>query len=258
MSTINQLTTGAFLALSMALAIPGVARAQTEKKGIKNIVLVHGAFADGSSWSKVIPLLQSKGFHVFAVQNPLSSLEADVAATKRAIASMDGQVLLIGHSWAGVVITEAGNDPKVAGLLYVDAFAPDDNQSLTDASKDFPPGHGNTAVQLSPSGFLSLSARGIDEDFAQDLPPAERKIIFATQGEWGAQCTTDKVSKAAWKTKPTWFIIGKDDHMINPDLLRHQAKRMKATTIELKSSHIPMVSKPKEVAAFITSAASKL
>lgn len=258
MITINQFTKVALLSLSMAAIIPGVANSQLVKKGIKNIVLVHGAFADGSSWSKVIPLLQSKGYNVFAVQNPLTSLQDDVAATKRAIAAMDGPVLLVGHSWAGVVITEAGNDPKVKGLMYVCAFAPDDNQSLTDVAKDFPPAHGNTAVQVSPSGFLSLSSQGINEDFAQDLPPAERNVIFATQGEWGAQCTTAKVSSASWKNKPTWFIVGTEDHMINPDLERAEAKRMKATTIELKTSHIPMVSQPKNVADFIIAAAQKL
>jgi pimeloyl-ACP methyl ester carboxylesterase len=258
MFTITQLTKGAMLALSMAAVIPGMANSQSVKKGIKNIVLVHGAFADGSSWAKVIPLLQAKGYNVFAVQNPLSSLENDVAATKRAIAAMDGPVLLVGHSYAGVVITEAGNDPNVKGLLYVCAFAPGDNQSLTDVAKDFPPAHGNTAVQVSPAGFLSLSLKGIHEDFAQDLPEAERNVIFATQGEWGAECPTEKVSTASWKNKPTWFIVGTNDHMINPDLEREEAKRMKATTIELKSSHIPMVSQPKKVADFIIAAAQKL
>ena len=258
MFSINHFTKVALLALSIAVAIPAVSKSQSVKKGIKNIVLVHGAFADGSSWAKVIPLLQSKGYNVFAVQNPLSSLEDDVEATKRAIAAMDGEVLLIGHSWAGVVITEAGNDSKVRGLMYVCAFAPDDNQSLTDVAKDFPPAQGNKAVQVSPSGFLSLTSKGINEDFAQDLPPAERNVIFATQGEWGAQCTTARVSTAAWKNKPSWFIVGTNDHMISPDLERAEAKKMKATTIELKTSHVPMVSQPKKVADFIMAAAQKL
>jgi pimeloyl-ACP methyl ester carboxylesterase len=258
MFTIHDITKGALFALSMATVIPGVANSQSVKKGIKNIVLVHGAFADGSSWAKVIPLLQSKGYDVIAVQNPLTSLEDDVAATKRAIASMDGPVLLVGHSWAGVVITEAGNDPKVKGLLYVCAFAPGDNQSMTDVAKDFPPAAGNTQVQVSPSGFLSLSSKGINEDFVQDLPEAERKVMFATQGEWGAQNPTAKVSIAAWKNKPTWFIVATNDHMINPDLERAEAKRMNATTIELKTSHVAMMSQPKKVADFIITAAQNL
>jgi pimeloyl-ACP methyl ester carboxylesterase len=257
MFIIKQLSSIELVALS-TLSMPQNATSQPNVKGVKNIVLVHGAFADGSSWAKVIPLLQSKGYNVFAVQNPLSSLADDVAATKRAIALMDGPVLLVGHSWAGVVITEAGNDPKVSGLVYVCAFAPNDGQSLTDVAKDFPPAHGNTAVQVSPSGFLSLSLAGINDDFAQDLPAAERKVIYATQGEWAATCTTDKISQAAWKTKPSWFIVGANDHMINPDLERVEAKRMKATTLELKSSHVPMVSQPNNVADFIVSAAQKL
>ena len=258
MFTINQFTKCAFIALTMAITIPGIVKSQSVSKGIKNIVLVHGAFADGSSWAKVIPLLQSKGYNVCAVQNPLSSLEDDVVATKRAVASMNGPVLLVGHSWAGVVITEAGNDPKVAGLLYVCAFAPNDGQSLNDIAQTFPPAHGNTAVQASPDGFLSLSSKGINEDFAQDLSPTDRKVVFATQGEWAAKCTSSKVSKAAWKTKPSWFIVGTNDHMINPDLERAEAKTMKAITIELKSSHVPMVSQPEKVAAFIIAAVQKL
>lgn len=258
MFNINQITKCALIALSMATVLPGLAISQSISKGIKNIVLVHGAFADGSSWQKVIPLLQSKGYNVIAVQNPLTSLEDDVAATKRVIASIEGPVLLVGHSWAGVVITEAGNDPKVSGLLYVCAFTPDDGQSLTDVASTFPPASGNTQVQLSPSGFLTLSSQGIHRDFAQDLSEADRNVIFATQGEWAARCTTDKITSAAWKTKPSWFIVGTNDHMINPALERAEAKMIHAATIELKSSHVPMVSKPDKVAEFIITAARSL
>lgn len=258
MKTFKKITQCVLLIWAAMAAACGSSKAQFVSNGVKNIVLVHGAFADGSSWAKVIPLLQSKGYHVIGVQNPLTSLADDVAATRRAIASMDGPVLLIGHSWAGVVITEAGNNPKVAGLLYVCAFAPDEGQSLMDVAKTFPPAHGNSAVQVSEDGFLSLSLKGINDDFAQDLPAADRHVVFATQGEWGAQCTTDRVSRAAWKTRPTWFIVGSDDHMINPDLERAEAKRMKATTLELNSSHVPMVSQPDKVAAFIIKAAQAL
>jgi pimeloyl-ACP methyl ester carboxylesterase len=258
MKTVKIFTKRILLMWALVFIAYGSSNAQSVSKGVKNIVLVHGAFADGSSWSKVIPLLQSKGYRVIGVQNPLTSLADDVAATQRAIASMDGPVLLIGHSWAGVVITEAGNNPKVAGLLYVCAFAPDDGQSLTDLAKTFPPAHGNSAVQVSQAGFLTLSLKGINDDFAQDLPPADRHVVFATQGEWGAQCTIDRISRAAWKIKPSWFIVGADDHMINPDLERAEAKRMKATTLELKSSHVPMVSQPDKVAAFIIEAAQGL
>ncbi|MEH6680268.1 MAG: alpha/beta hydrolase [Sediminicola sp.] len=231
---------------------------QTELQGVQNIVLVHGAFADGSSWSKVVPLLQKEGYNVIAVQNPLSSLADDVAATRRAIAAMNGQVLLVGHSWAGVVITEAGNDPKVSGLLYVCAFSPDEGQSLEDVAKTFPLAPGNTEVQLSPDGFLSLSRKGVNEDFAQDLPSQNRDVIYATQGEWAAKATTEKISHAAWKKRPSWFIVGANDNMINPDLQRAEVKMIGATSIELKTSHVPMVSQPKKVADFIISAAKGL
>src|SRR6266481_5836299 len=148
---------------------------------VKNIVLVHRAFADGSSWSKVIPLLQAKGFHVTAVGNPLTSFADDVAATKRAIAAQDGPTVLVGHSYGGVVITEAGNDPKVTSLVYVSAFAPDAGQSITEISKPFAPPPGLGEARPLSDGFLVLSPKGIEESFAQDLSPADRKLMVATQ-----------------------------------------------------------------------------
>src|ERR1700733_13527952 len=152
----------------------------SHKTGIKNIVLVHGAWADGSSWSKIIPKLQAEGFNVTAVQNPVTSLADDVATTKRIIALQDGPVLLVGHSWGGVVITEAGNDPKVAGLVYVAAFAPDDGQSINDINKN--PAPGLAEVKLD-TGFLRLTLKGVTEYFAQDLPDEEKNILFAIQGQ---------------------------------------------------------------------------
>jgi pimeloyl-ACP methyl ester carboxylesterase len=232
--------------------------ASTAAAQVKNIVFVHGAFADGSSWSKVIPLLQAKGYNVIAVQNPLTSLADDVAATKRAIALMDGPVLLVGHSYGGMVITEAGNDPKVAGLLYVCALIPDNGQAVVDVVKAFPPAPGSAEFKPDASGFLSLSFKGINSYFAQDLPAEERKVVYATQTPWAAQATTDKISQAAWKNKPSWCIIGLNDYMVPSDLARAEAKMIKAQTLELKSSHIPMVSQPRQVADFITSAALKL
>ena len=244
---------GIFLGCFLNIYFAGQLQAQS--KGVKNIIFVHGAFADGSSWARIIPLLEAKGLKVIAVQNPLSSLKNDVDATKRAIALMDGPVLLVGHSWAGVVISEAGNDPKVAGLMYVAAFAPDDNQSLSDVAKTLPAGPGNDEVRPDASGFLSLTPKGIHEDFAQDLPEPERRVILATQGTWSAAAPDEKISKAAWKTKPSWYIIAKKDRMINPDLQRQMAKNIRATTIELNASHVPMISQPSKVAAFIIEAA---
>src|SRR5215475_999432 len=164
--------------------VSGAERAATG--GVKNVVLVHGAFADGSSWSKVIPLLEAKGFKVVAVQNPLSSFAADVATTKRAIANMKGPVLLVGHSYGGAVITEAGNDPNVQGLVYVAAFAPGDGESVADVGKAYPPPPGMAEEIPDADGFISLTNKGVEEDFAPDLSPAERKLIAATQGPTAA------------------------------------------------------------------------
>ncbi|WP_240543650.1 alpha/beta hydrolase [Spirosoma foliorum] len=204
----------------------------------------------------MIPLLEAKGLTAIAVQNPLTSLADDVAAAKRAIASLHGPVLLVGHSWGGVVISEAGNDPNVAGLVYVAAFAPDDAQSLVDASQTAPPAPGLGEAKPDAAGFLSLTQKGIHEDFAQDLPVAERKIIWATQGPWAASATGEKITKAAWRLKPSWYIVASEDCMINPDLQRQFASKIKAATLTLKTSHVPMVSQPEKVAAFIIEAAS--
>lgn len=238
--------------------LPQNAIAQQNLKGVKNIVLVHGAFADGSSWSKIIPLLHAKGYNVTAVQNPLTSFQDDVAATKRAIALADGPVLLVGHSYGGMVITEAGNDPKVAGLLYVCALVPNDGQSVVDVVSAFPAAPGSAEFRQDASGFLSLSPKGIDTHFAQDLSPQDRKVIYATQTPWAAIATTTKITSAAWKTKPSWFIVGLEDGMVPTELARAEAKMIKATTLELKSSHVPMLSQPAKVAAFITEAAAGL
>ncbi|GAB4036112.1 alpha/beta fold hydrolase [Spirosoma gilvum] len=247
---------GALTCIIMALSTPSTADAQSNKTGVTNVVLVHGAFADGSSWSKVIPLLEAKGLTVIAVQNPLTSLADDVAAAKRAIALQNGPVLLVGHSWGGAVITEAGNDPNVAGLVYVAAGAPDEGQSFGEMSQLAPPAPGTGEIRPDASGFLSLTAKGIKEDFAQDLPEAETRLIFATQGPWSAKALSDKISKAAWKTKPSWYIAASEDRMINPDLQQTLAKKIKATTLTIKASHVPMVSQPEKVAAFILEAAS--
>ncbi len=223
----------------------------------KNIVLVHGAWADGSSWARIIPSLQAKGYHVVAVQNPLTSLEDDVAATRQAIARLDGPVLLVGHSWGGVVITQAGDDPKVAGLVYVAAWVPDEGQTMKDLAKDYPPSPAGPEFRPDGAGFLTLSRQGMHQHFVQDLPPGDRELVYATQGPWAAKNFETKVSRVAWKTKPSWNIVAADDHMIHPDQQRFQARRMKATTIEVKSGHAPMLSEPDKVAAFILQAAGQ-
>ncbi|HEX9130195.1 MAG TPA: alpha/beta hydrolase [Gemmatimonadaceae bacterium] len=244
------------LALASILTA-GVDQPRTEisSAAVKNVVLVHGAYADGSSYSKVIPLLEAKGLHVTAVQNPLSSLADDVAATKRALALQDGPVILVGHSSAGMVITEAGNDPKVVGLVYISAIVPDDGQSASDALKGYPATPGGAEQKADAAGYLSLTRKGVDEDFVPDLPPAERALVYATQGDWNSTFLNEKVTTAAWKTKPSWMIIP-NDRMVPPQSERDAAKRIKATTVTLTTGHVPMLSNPSAVAAVIIDAAN--
>ncbi len=218
-------------------------------------MLVHGAWADGSSWAKVIPLLEQKGFHVTAVQNPLTSFADDVAATKRAIDAQDGPVLLVGHSYGGAIITEAGNDPKVAGLVYVAAFAPDTGESSGGLAKPYGPTPGVTELRPLADGFLVLSDKGVQEDFAQDVADPERKLLIATQVPTQGSVLGAPMTAAAWRTKPSWFVIASNDRMIAPEQERVTAKRMNARTLTLTTSHVPMLSKPAEVSAFLSEAA---
>jgi len=227
-------------------------------QGVRNIVIVHGAWADGSSWSKVIPLLQAKGLHVVAVQNPLTSLADDVAATKRAIALQDGPVLLVGHSYGGVVITEAGNDPKVVGLVYVAALAPSDGESVASITKPFPQAPLGSEVRADAEGFLTVTPKGIAEDFAQDLPDSDKQLLTATQGPTAAAVFGATVTTAAWKSKPSWYVIASNDRAVAPELQKAEAAAMKATSITVPSSHVPMLSHPKEVADLIEQAAAKV
>lgn len=232
------------------------ANPQGDLKGT-NVVLVHGAFADGSSWSKVIPLLEARGAHVVAVQNPLSSLADDVAATKRVIDAQPGPVVLVGHSWGGVVITQAGNDDKVKALVYVAAFAPDSGVSINDMLKGKPAPAWVSQLQKDSGGFLTLSTDAIVHQFAQDLPLPEARLVAATQGPWFSGCTDDKVTTAAWHTKPSWYVLAEQDHMIDPGLQQVMATQIGATVTRVKSSHVAMLSQPKAVAAVIAAAAKK-
>jgi pimeloyl-ACP methyl ester carboxylesterase len=232
--------------------------AQTNSaQGAKSIVLVHGAWADGSCWSKVIVLLQAKGFHVVAVQNPLTSLADDVAATKRIIALQDGPVILVGHSYAGVVITEAGNDPKVVGLVYVAAFAPGEGESINSVSKPYPPAPLGGELRPDALGFLTATPKGIAEDMAQDLPASEQRILTATQGQTAASVFGATVTTAAWKSKPSWAVIASNDRAIPPELEKVEAATIKATAITLPANHLAMLSHPREVAELIEQAAAK-
>jgi pimeloyl-ACP methyl ester carboxylesterase len=224
---------------------------------VKNIVLVHGAFADGTSWSKIIPLLEAEGYNVVAVQNPLTSLADDVAFTKRIIALQDGPVILVGHSWGGAVITQAGDDPKVAGLVYVAAYAPEAGQSANDASAPFGITEGQKQIRLDSEKFATMTLQGIVEDFAQGLPMAQRKLVFAVQGQSYGPMFDEKLTVAAWKTKPSWVVISANDRMLPPAMEEASAKKMGATPTTLPTCHLAMLEEPAKVAAVIDDAANK-
>ena len=224
----------------------------------KNIVLVHGAWADGSSWDKVVPLLESKGYHVVAVHEPLTSLADDVAATSRVIDAQPGPVVLVGHSWGGAVISVAGNNEKVVGLVYVDAFALDEGESVNGliASGGKPPAW-VAKIQVDRGGFLTLPTDVVLSDFAQDLPATQARLLAVKQGPLFSKSLDDKVTMPAWKTKPSWYVLGTQDHIIDPTAQGAMAKRMGATITSVPSSHVSMLSHPAEVAAVIDQAATK-
>lgn len=225
---------------------------------VKNIVLVHGAWADGSSWSKLIPLLQAKGLHAVAVQNPLSSIADDVASTNRMIDAQDGPVLLVGHSYGGAVITEAGSNPKVAGLVYVAAFAPDAGETFARLARNFPAPPAFSEIKPIEDGYLLLTEKGVIEDFAQDLSPEEKSVVLATQGATQGAILSTPIKTAAWRDKPNWFVIAENDRAISPEQEKSTAARMGAKTLTLATSHLPMLSQPEKVAAFIIEAANSL
>lgn len=221
-----------------------------------SIVLIHGAFANGSSWAKVIPLLQAQGFPVVAVHSPLTSLDDDVAAAVRAIRLQPGRVVLVGHSWGGVVITQAGNEPKVDALVYVDAVAPDSGQSIADATAGWSPAPWIPEAVKDDGDFLWLPASTIDRLFAQDLPAAERALVTITQGPWAVRCGADRVAKASWRDKRSWWVIGRHDHMIAPDLQARMAKTAKSAVTELRTGHLAMLADPAGVTSVIAAAAT--
>jgi pimeloyl-ACP methyl ester carboxylesterase len=220
----------------------------------RDVILVHGAWADGSSWSKVIPLLERRGFHVTAVQLPLTSVAEDVATVNRAIELDPGPLLLVGHSYAGIVITEAGNNRKVSGLVYISAFAPDTGQSASSLNELVPQTPVTLEISLN-AGFLSLTNEGIRADFAQDLPDTEKQTLAVTQGPIAEVAFGTPVTAAAWHTKPSWYMVASEDRVISPKLEAMMAQTINAETTTVHSSHVIMLSRPEAVADFITRAA---
>lgn len=223
---------------------------------INNVVLVHGGFVDGSGWESVYTMLKKQGYNVAIVQNPTISLADDVAVTKRVIAAQDGPVILVGHSYGGAVITEAGNDPKVARLVYITAFAPDTNESVQTLIQNPAPGAPVPPILPPSDGFLLLDRAKFPGSFAGDVNPDMAAFMADSQVPWGLDALGGAVSEPAWKSKPSWYLVATDDRMIPPDAQRAMAKRAGATTVESKGSHAVYVSQPRAVADLIDQAAN--
>lgn len=247
--TLNQaLAAGAAIAL-----LSGSASAQVLPRA-RNVVLVHGLFADGSCWSEVIPRLQAVGLNVTSVQNPLTTLDEAVASAQRVLARQEGTTVLVGHSFSGMIVTEAGIDPKVTALVYVAARAPDAGEDYTALAKTYPTPPASAGIvfdgdegRLSEAAFL--------KDFAGDLPPERAKVLFAVQQPFRRSLLSGKTTQAAWRSKPSFYAVSAEDRTINPDLERFMAKRMNAKTVELKASHLSLISQPQEIANLILEAA---
>ncbi len=222
----------------------------------KSIVLVHGGFVDGSGWEGVYKILKRDGYNVVVVQNPTISLADDVAVTRRAIDSAGGDVILVGHSYGGAVITQAGNDPKVAGLVYITAFAPDKGESIATLIAHPAPGAPVPPILPPQSGFLMLDKSKFAEAFAADVNPELASFMANSQVPWGVEALNGTVTEPAWKTKPSWYLVATTDHMIPPGAQRFMAERAKATIAESPGSHAIYVSKPDVVARFIEKAAT--
>jgi pimeloyl-ACP methyl ester carboxylesterase len=243
-------------AVTRAAAALVVPRPREAVPRARNIVMVHGLFADGSCWSEIIPRLQAAGLNVTSVQNPLTTLEASVAAAQRALAMQDGPTVLVGHSFSGMIVTEAGTDPKVSALVYVAARAPDAGEDYTVLAQRYPNPPASAGIvwtgeygQLSEAAFL--------RDFAGDLPRAKARALYAVQSPFERQLLSGKTTQAAWRSKPSWYAVSTEDRTINPDLERFMAKRMGARTVEVKASHLSLISQPAVIGRMILEAAGR-
>jgi pimeloyl-ACP methyl ester carboxylesterase len=227
-------------------------------QGAKTVVLVHGGFVDGSGWKDVYQILKRDGYEVSIVQNPTKSLADDVAATKRVIAAQKGPVILVGHSYGGAVITEAGNDPKVAGLVYITAFAPDKSESVAALIKNPQPGAPMPPILPPQDGYLSLDKAKFTDSFAADVDEEKASFMADSQVPWGVDALGGTISEPAWKHKPSWYLVATEDKMIPPTAQRFMSRRAGSTVVEVSGSHAIYVSQPKAVAALIEKAATEV
>lgn len=243
-------------AATSILAGSGRVRAQTGSR-VRNVVLVHGAYADGSCWSDVVGILQRDEFNATVVQHPLTTLEAGIEATRRAIALQDGPTILVGHSFAGMIVTEVGTDPKVSSLVYVAARAPDAGEDYAALAKTFatPPA---SAGLVWSEGYGKLSEEAFLRDFAGGISSEKARILYAVQGPISDKLFSGKTTQAAWRSKPSWYAVSTEDRTINPDLERFMAKRMNAKTTEVKASHLSLISHPEVITQLISEAAGRL
>jgi len=225
---------------------------------VKNVVLVHGGFVDGSGWEGVHKILRKDGFSVAIVQNPTISLAGDVAVTKRALAAQAGPAILVGHSYGGAVITEAGNDSNVAGLVYIAAFAPDKGESVASLIKDPVPGAPVPPILPPQDGFLFLDKAKFPESFAADVAPDAAAFMADAQVPWGLEALNGAITEPAWRSKPSWYLVSTNDKMIPPDAHRAMSKRTGAKVVEIKGSHAVYVSQPQAVAKLIEEAAKSV
>lgn len=230
----------------------------TASTDLGTIVLVHGGFVDGSGWEDVYKILRKEGYDVSIVQNPTTSLADDVAATKRVLAEQQGSVILVGHSYGGVVITEAGNDPKVAGLVYIAAFAPDRGESVASLIKDPPAGAPVPPILPPQQGFLALDKAKFAASFAADVAPEKAEFMANSQVPWGVDALSGEITQPAWRSKPSWYLIATEDRMIPPPAQRSMSARAGSNTVETKGSHAIYVSQPQAVAELIKKAAQSI
>lgn len=251
----NRRTFGLVLATGAAAALMARAVYAANHPAARNVVFVHGLFADGSCWSEVIPRLQAAGLNATSVQNPLTTLDEAVAATRRVLARQDGPTVLVGHSFSGMIVTECGADTNVSAVVYVAARAPDAGEDYTELAKGFPTPPASAGIvfdgdegRLTEEAFL--------RDFAGDLPPARARVLYAVQQPFQKALLTGRTQHAAWRSKPSFYAVSTQDRTINPDLQRFMARRMGAITIEVNSSHLSLISHPQEIADLILQAAA--